>query len=98
MRSRGKKFRSLAELAEATGFERGGREISWDDLVNVPPPPGEARTHDDLNFGDPRPRPGSKLVDAALRLPNLNDDFVGEGPDLGAFEAGESLPHFGPRE
>jgi hypothetical protein len=98
MRSRGRKFHTLAELAEATGFERGGREISWDDLIDVPHPPGEAKTHADLNFGDPRPRPGSKLVDAALRLPNVNDEFAGSAPDLGAFEAGEPMPHFGPRE
>lgn len=98
MRVRGKKFRSLADLATATGFERNGREIAWSDVVNVPSPPGESKTHADLNFGDPRPKPGSKLVDAALRLPSINDDLLGQAPDLGAFEAEQPLPHFGPRK
>ena len=33
-------------------------------------------------------RPGSPGHDAALRLPNLNDDFAGKGPDMGAVETG----------
>ena len=46
---------------------------------------------------DLRPRAGTVVVDAALRLPNINDDFRGAGPDIGAYEAGEPLPHYGPR-
>jgi hypothetical protein len=30
-------------------------------------------------------------------LPNINDQFSGSGPDLGAFEFGTALPHYGPR-
>lgn len=97
-RKKVKTYKSLADLAAKTGFEQHGVLISFDDVVGAPPPPGEAKTHVDLNFGDPRPKPGSKLIDAALRLPNINDDFAGDGPDLGAFEAGKPLPHYGPRE
>jgi hypothetical protein len=39
-----------------------------------------------------RPRAGTVVVDAALRMPNINDDFKGLGPDIGAYEAGEPLP------
>lgn len=46
---------------------------------------------------DLRPRPGSPVVGKALRLPNINDDFLGDGPDIGAYEAGQPLPHYGPR-
>jgi hypothetical protein len=46
---------------------------------------------------DLRPRPGSKIVDRAILLPNINDDFTGEIPDIGAFELGRALPTYGPR-
>jgi hypothetical protein len=40
---------------------------------------------------------GGTAVDAGLALPNINDGFEGAAPDLGAYEAGRSLPHYGPR-
>jgi hypothetical protein len=40
---------------------------------------------------------GSNAVDAALVLPNINDDYVGNGPDLGALERGAPLPVYGVR-
>ena len=43
-------------------------------------------------------RPGSAAVDAGIRLPGINDDFTGRAPDLGAYEAGRPMPHYGPRE
>jgi hypothetical protein len=41
--------------------------------------------------------PNSAAIDRGLRLPNINDDFTGAAPDLGAVEAGCPLPVFGPR-
>ncbi|HEY2930972.1 MAG TPA: hypothetical protein VGK99_04435 [Acidobacteriota bacterium] len=32
-----------------------------------------------------------------MRLPNVNDDFTGQAPDLGALETGKPLPVYGPR-
>ena len=46
---------------------------------------------------DLRPRARSKVVDAGLRIPNVNDGFRGKAPDIGAYEAGEPLPLYGPR-
>jgi hypothetical protein len=57
-----------------------------------PDPPVPERAWADL-----RPAAGSRPVDAALRIPNINDGFSGAAPDIGAFEAGQSLPHYGPR-
>jgi len=37
-------------------------------------------------------------VDAGTRLPNINDDHLGAAPDLGAYELGAPVPHYGPRE
>ncbi len=41
--------------------------------------------------------PNSVAVDAGVRLPNINDDFTGRAPDLGAYEVGGTLPQYGPR-
>jgi hypothetical protein len=46
---------------------------------------------------DLRLKAGSKPVDAGVALPNVNDGFAGRAPDLGAYEAGAPLPHYGAR-
>lgn len=46
----------------------------------------------DLRLAD-----GSAAVDVGLALANINDGFAGAAPDLGAYEAGSSLPPYGPR-
>ena len=43
-------------------------------------------------------KPNSVAVDAGCRLPNLNDDFTGKAPDLGALEVGKPQPVYGPRK
>lgn len=57
-----------------------------------PDPPVPERSWADL-----RPAAGSKPVDAALRIPSINDGYSGKAPDIGAFEAGQPLPWYGPR-
>jgi hypothetical protein len=39
----------------------------------------------------------SVAVDAGVRLANVNDGASGKAPDLGAYEVGAELPHYGPR-
>jgi hypothetical protein len=46
---------------------------------------------------DLRPRPGSAVVDAGVRLPGVNDAYLGAGPDIGDYEAEQALPIYGPR-
>ena len=36
-------------------------------------------------------------IDAGAVLPNINDGYRGAAPDLGAYELGAQLPHYGPR-
>ena len=45
---------------------------------------------DTLNY-DFRPMPNLPLVDAGRLLPGYNDNFIGDAPDLGAYEAGGIL-------
>ena len=95
------RFATLTELAKATGQETHGIEVDYDifeDLQAPVPPdsskPGKPYEAGDLNF---RLKAGSKAVDAGVKLPNVNDGFIGRAPDLGAYEVGQPLPVYGPR-
>ena len=90
------RFKTLAELAAATGQETHGLEVDYDIFESLRPPvppdsskPGRPYDAVDLNF---RLKPGSKAVDAGVRLPNVNDGFTGRAPDLGAYEVGQAAP------
>jgi len=48
----------------------------------------------DLNF---QLKTRSKAVDARVVLPNVNEDFVGKAPDLGALEVGKPPIRYGPK-
>jgi len=39
----------------------------------------------------------SGAVDAGVPLPNINDNYRGSAPDLGAYEYGQPMPLYGPR-
>jgi hypothetical protein len=62
------------------------------DGVEFPTPAIPEREPPDL-----RPRAGSAIVDAGLRIPNINDGAAGKAPDIGAYEAGQAMPQYGPR-
>ena len=48
------------------------------------------------NF-DFRLAPKSPAIAAGLVLPTINDGFSGMAPDLGAYQHGRAVPHYGPR-
>ncbi|MDX2270212.1 MAG: hypothetical protein NW208_19075 [Bryobacter sp.] len=91
-------FATLEELRRATGAERNGMEVDFDIFEKLAPsnPLERHRVYHamDLNF---RLRQGAKVIDKAAKLPTLNDDYTGAGPDLGALEFGRPEPHYGPR-
>jgi hypothetical protein len=39
--------------------------------------------------------PAGTAVNAGMPLPNVNDGFAGTAPDIGAYELGQPLPHYG---
>jgi hypothetical protein len=49
---------------------------------------------EDLDF---RLKPGSAAIDHGVAIPNVTDGFAGAAPDLGALEAGQAPPIYGPR-
>jgi hypothetical protein len=97
-RGASRRFGSLAELRAATGHESHGMEVDYDIFAALKAPAAdkphavyEAR---DIDF---RLAPGSRAVDAGVRIPNVNDDHAGAAPDLGAYEVGRDAPVYGPR-
>ncbi len=87
-------FRARIGRLDFFQAEPNGMRVEWDvfEGVDFPLPAIPEREPPDL-----RPRASSKVVDAAQRLPNINGMFLGDGPDIGAYEAGQALPHYGPR-
>jgi len=97
-RSNARRFASLADLRAATGEEAHGLEVDYGIFQNLRPPDAakphaiyEAR---DLDF---RLEPSGKAVDAGVRVPNVNEDYTGKAPDLGAYEVGRTPALYGPR-
>jgi hypothetical protein len=93
-------YATLTEYANATGQDRNSVLVDYDVFVNVPKldrdPSRVQRLYrfEDYDF---RLRPGSAAIDRGQVLPNVNDGFTGSAPDLGALEAGQPLPIYGPR-
>ena len=92
-----KTYASLADFKAATGQEAHGMEVDFDIFEKLSPP-NPANRHAvyhsvDLNF---KLKPGSKAVDAGVRIPTINDNFVGKAPDLGALEVGAPELKYGP--
>ncbi|MCP5145249.1 MAG: hypothetical protein H6978_10595 [Gammaproteobacteria bacterium] len=95
---REEKYADLADFSAATGNDAHSVLVDFDTFVNVPP----LTTAEPWRLYDPasvdfRLTDGSPAIDAGVVLPGVNDDFNGRAPDLGAYEAGSALPHYGPR-
>jgi len=91
-------FPTLKAYSRATGQDRHSRLVDYGIFVNAPKP----------DFTDPtrvvavesidlRLKKGALAIDAGTPLPNVTDGFLGRAPDLGAYEYGAPLPHYGPR-
>jgi hypothetical protein len=91
-------FRTLKEYSKATGQDRHSVLVDFDVFVNAPAPDFTDPTHVvDPERIDLTLRPRSRAVDAGTPIANVTDGFRGRAPDLGAYELGAPLPHYGPR-
>ncbi|MFN0124560.1 MAG: hypothetical protein ACKV2V_29010 [Blastocatellia bacterium] len=92
-------FNTLAEFQRGAGQEAHGVLVDYDIFKNVrPPDPHQPHRVYEIGDMDFSLQPGGAAVDAGCRLPNLNDDFSGRAPDLGALESGKPAPVYGPRK
>jgi hypothetical protein len=89
------KFNSFSELKRMTS-EKHAVQVDMSifrNNVEFPDPPVPERKPADLRL-----KAGSAAVDAGVKIANLNDSYAGSAPDLGAYELGQKLPHYGPRQ
>jgi hypothetical protein len=96
-----RRFTTLAEYSRATKQDLHSVSLDYDIFMNVPRLDAQDLKNvqklykaEDLDF---RLRPGSAAIDRGVVLPNVTDGFAGLAPDLGALEAGQAPPHYGPR-
>jgi hypothetical protein len=96
-----RRFKTLTDYSRATGQDQHSVEIDYDIFVNVKGLDAQdlkkvqtVYKAEDFDF---RLKPGSAPIDRGVILPNITEEFTGKAPDLGALEAGQPLPHYGPR-
>lgn len=91
-------FATLRDYSRATGQDRHSITVDFGMFVRAPKP----------DFSDPtrvvpvesidlRLRADAPAIDRGTVLPNVTDGFLGRAPDLGAYEHGVPVPHYGPR-
>ncbi len=95
-------FRTLESFSKASGLEEHGITVDYDVFEDLRKPihalerglPSPVYHAVDLNF---KLNPDGKAVDAGVVIPNVNDNFNGQAPDLGALEVGAPPVVYGAR-
>jgi hypothetical protein len=96
-----RRFATLAQYSAATRQDQHSLLLDYDAFMNVPKLDAkDVKTvqrlyrAEELDF---RLKPGAAAVDRGVVLPNITEGFSGQAPDLGALEAGQPVPVYGPR-
>jgi hypothetical protein len=91
-------FMDFNQFRIKTGYETHGIETDYTIFEHVPIPDAQKKGHVyPLDGYDFRLRATANVIDKGCRLPNINDQFSGIAPDLGAIEFGQAIVHYGPR-
>lgn len=88
------RFASLEALRSQT-TEKHAVQIGLNVFASPTSMPGSPMTA--YNAPDLRPAATAAVVDKGIVIPNVNSGFRGAAPDIGAYEAGNALPVYGPR-
>lgn len=91
----GQSYTNISGLTASSGLEGHGVRIAKAtcfETFNVPSPPPASVPVQAMTL-----RSGCNAIDIGAILPNINEDYLGSAPDLGAYEFGKSLPQYGPR-
>ncbi len=89
------RYTTLEDFQTATGLQPHAIHINKDtcfETFNVPTAPPAS-----MPFQYMALKNSCNAVDAGVLLPNINNQFSGQAPDLGPYEVGADLPHYGPR-
>ncbi|MCP4630112.1 MAG: hypothetical protein GY850_42370, partial [bacterium] len=92
---KGVRYGSLEEFFSATGLEEHGTRVDKDtcfETLDIPAAPPASMPFQFITLNS-----DCNAVDAGVALPGINDDHCGIAPDLGAYEVGAALPHYGVR-
>ncbi|RMD80451.1 MAG: choice-of-anchor D domain-containing protein [Lentisphaerae bacterium] len=90
-----KEFASLAAFTAFTGYEKHGIMVDFSIFrKDFRPVEGVTFSPEDIDY---RLKAGAVAIDKGCRLENVNDNAIG-APDLGCYEYGLELPHYGPRK
>lgn len=92
---KGAAYATLADFTAGTGYEQHGIMVDYDIFANAGPP--EISVTSDPTKYDLRLKPGAVAADAGCALPNVTDAYTGKAPDMGCYEIGRAVPHYGPR-
>ena len=87
---------NLADLQSNSPYELNGRILDNDTFTTPLTLPADYTTFwsaTDVTLGQ-----NSQAIDAAVRLPNINDGYADGTPDLGAIEFGSPMPSYGVRQ
>jgi hypothetical protein len=86
---------SLNSFQNKTNLDRHSLEFNTDDcfesFLSSSPPPAN------VPFQELTLKKGCKGIDKGIPLANINDDFIGSAPDIGAYERGQTPPTYGVR-
>ena len=90
--------RTLDEFAMYTHqrYGRHGLIVDFDEFQNCPRPKPKENQHDQSAI-DLRLKPSARSRDKGKRLTYFSDGYESDAPDLGAYEFGAMIPHYGPR-
>ena len=102
------RYQSLQKFTQSTGQEEHGMNVEYNIFIKASAPQFKAfnKKHEGLGRAYPVYHPGkfdfrlresSKPVDAGIVLPGINENSTGKAPDLGAYEIGIPVPHYGRR-
>jgi hypothetical protein len=87
---------NFADLQSNSPYELNGRILDNNTFATPLVLPADYTTFwsdTDVTLG-----PNSLAIDGAQPLANINEDYTGAGPDLGAVERGDAMPFYGVRE
>ena len=91
-------YKTLQEYSAASGRDKNSVIVDYNIFTKASPADRKdvekVYAPEDFDFTLKR---GSVAIDAGAVIPNINDGFTGKAPDLGAYESGQPLPHYGPR-
>jgi len=88
-------YANLADVKARSAYEAHGLVLNGLPFATDPGMPASYTTL--VSPKDLSLNATTSALDSAVVLPNVNDDFAGSGPDLGALERGRPAPAYGPR-